>query len=93
MAGYPEDDGLFRLLGSLPREGPPPIPVERLFRRLLWRRVRAGAAVLAAVAIPLGVFLATRDTGEPPVNLKLRVVDVPDPAELPARDPPELNLP
>jgi len=93
VPGYPKDDGFSRLLGSLPREEPPAIPVERLFRRLAWLRVRRGAALLAVLAIPFGVFLAMREKPEPPVNLKLRVVDVPEPVDLPARDPPELNLP
>lgn len=93
MAGYPEDDSFFRLLGSLPRAEPPPIPVEQLFRGLWWRKVRIGAAVAAALAVPALVLVISGRRPEPPVNIKLRVVEVLDPIDLPARDPPELNLP
>jgi hypothetical protein len=89
----PRDDSFLRLLETLPRHAAPEIPVEGLFRRLLWHRVRVGALGLAALSAPLLVLLLLRAKPEPPVNLKLRIVNVGDPVDLPTRDPPELNLP
>lgn len=87
------DDDFLRLLETLPRQEAPAIPVERLFRRLAWRRARLVALGLLAVAAPLLALHLLRERPEPPVNLNLKLVDVTEPLDLPARDPPELNLP
>ncbi len=87
------DDDFLRLLESLPRQGAPEIPVERLLRRLAWRRARLVGLGLLAVAVPLLALLLLHGEPEPPVNLNLKVVDIDAPPDLPSRDPPELNLP
>lgn len=71
----------------------PPIPVERLLRRLAWGRVRIATFGLVAVLGSLLALLLSRGEPQPPVNLELRVVNLAEPMEVPAREPPELNLP
>jgi hypothetical protein len=94
VSAYRKDDSFLRLLETLPRCAAPEIPVEGLFRRLAWRRARLGALVLVAVAGPLLLaLLLLREKPEPPVNLKLRIVELGEPLDQPSRDPPELNLP
>jgi hypothetical protein len=92
MRDVMRDDGLRRLLEALPREAAPPIAVESLLRRLLWRKI----ALLATLVLLLGGTTAgflLRRGEEPPVNLQIRVVDPGDAVEQPTQGPPELNLP
>jgi hypothetical protein len=86
-------DALSRVLGSLPRHEAPAIPVDRLFRRVAWKRARIATLLLVVIGAPLFAFLLLRQRPGPPVHLRLRVIDVTEPIELPTRNPPELNLP
>lgn len=89
-----DDKDLGRLLQGLQRHEAPAIPVERLLRRLVWRRVRVAALGFAGLALAVAAHLLFREqVQEPPVNLQLRVVDIGEAVEIPSRDPPELNLP
>lgn len=90
---HQREDGFVRVLEGLSREDAPAIPVERLLRRLAWRRVRLVALALLLVLGSLAAVLASRPRHEPPVNLNLRLVDVEAPPDVPDRQPPELNLP
>jgi hypothetical protein len=87
------DHGLRRLLEGLPREAAPPIPVEALLRRLLWRRLRTAGLVLGLLAAPLVAHLLLREEAPPPVHLRLRVLDLGEPIAEPSEGPPEINLP
>jgi hypothetical protein len=65
------------LLDRLPRQEPPPIPLEAILER--WRGARrrralAGGLLLAA-ALLLGVLLQ-RPAVEPPVHLNLQIIEV-----------------
>ncbi len=87
------DDGLGRLIEGLSREAAPPIPVETLLRRLLWRRMGIAALGLALLGGPLLALFLLREEPGPAVHLRLRVVNLGEPIEAPTQDPPELNLP
>jgi len=72
------DEGLARLLRSLPRREPPDLPIEAIFEQQAGRRRRrlltggvAAAAGLIGIALVLG-----SEPREAPVHLDLRVVDV-----------------
>jgi hypothetical protein len=87
------DDGLRRLLETLPREAAPPIGVESILRRLLWRKLALAATVVLLLGGAAAGFLLLRERPEPPVNLQIRVVDPGAAVEQPNQGPPELNLP
>jgi hypothetical protein len=92
----PSDDGLGRLLGVLPREAPPDVPLERILGRVAARRRNlAMAGVGAATAVLLLALLLSSDTPEPPVHLHLKVINIlePPPASRAAEEPPEVHLP
>jgi len=93
VTASPKDDSLSRLLETLPRHDVPAIPVEKLFRRLAWRRVRFATICLAAIGTPLLARLVFHEEPKPPVNLHLRIVELGDPIEMPTQVPAELNLP
>ncbi|MHC4941208.1 MAG: hypothetical protein ACYTHK_19920 [Planctomycetota bacterium] len=68
---------LDRLLGGIPREPAPEIPLESLFERASASRRRV--VVLGSVAAAAVLLLAvgfSRPAPEPPVHLDLRVVHV-----------------
>ncbi|MHC4223212.1 MAG: hypothetical protein ACYSX0_10060 [Planctomycetota bacterium] len=65
-------------MGQVPRHEAPPVPLESILER--WRtgrrrRAVAGGLLLAAAAM-VGMILARSPAPEPPVNLRLHIVDV-----------------
>ena len=74
-------DGLGRLLRSLPREIPPDPGLDAIFERWQHQRRRsvAGAGLVAAILIALGIFWRPTHDVAPPVHLDIRVVDVTTP--------------
>jgi hypothetical protein len=74
----PEDRGLKALLGCIGRETPPQIPVEALLARATARAAwRLGVTGALAAGVLLLALLLFRKEPEPPVHLRIQVIDVP----------------
>jgi hypothetical protein len=81
-------DDLGRLLGGIPREAAPDIPVERLLQRAAGARRTAVALMAAGILAATGLTVArTREQVEAPVHLDLRVIEI----DLPVDEAPAID--